>query len=33
MPYAISYASIYVVSSIFNIFNVTMTNIVTSEGV
>ena len=32
MPYAISYASIYVVSSIFNIFNVTMTNIVTSEG-
>ncbi|NMS89263.1 MATE family efflux transporter [Clostridioides difficile] len=32
MPYAVSYASIYVVSSIFNIFNVTMTNIVTSEG-
>lgn len=32
MPYAMSYASIYVVSSIFNVFNVTMTNIVTSEG-
>lgn len=32
MPYAVSYASIYVVSSIFNVFNVTMTNIVTSEG-
>ncbi|MER0281940.1 MATE family efflux transporter [Clostridioides difficile] len=32
MPYAVSYASIYIVSSIFNVFNVTMTNIVTSEG-
>ena len=32
MPYAITYARIYVLSSIFNIFNVTMNNIVTSEG-
>lgn len=32
MPYAVSYASIYIISSIFNVFNVTMTNIVTSEG-
>ncbi|MDI0266555.1 MATE family efflux transporter [Clostridioides difficile] len=32
MPYAVSYASIYIVSSIFNVFNVTMTNIVISEG-
>ena len=32
LPYAEIYAGIYVVSSIFNIFNVTMNNIVTSEG-
>lgn len=32
MPYAVTYGSIYVVSSIFNVFNVTMNNIVTSEG-
>lgn len=32
MPYAVTYANIYIVSSIFNIFNVTMNNIVTSEG-
>ena len=32
MPYAITYASIYIISCIFNVFNVTMNNIVTSEG-
>ncbi len=32
MPYAVTYASIYTVSSILNVFNVTMNNIVTSEG-
>lgn len=32
MPYATTYASIYIVSCIFNVFNVTMNNIVTSEG-
>lgn len=32
MPYAVSYANIYIVSCIFNVFNVTMNNIVTSEG-
>lgn len=32
MPYAISYTSIYIIFSIFNIFNVTMNNIITSEG-
>ena len=32
MPYAVSYTSIYVVFSIFNVFNVTMNNIVSSEG-
>ncbi|MGI6070862.1 MAG: MATE family efflux transporter [Blautia sp.] len=32
MPYAITYARIYVISCIFNVFNVTMNNIVTSEG-
>lgn len=32
MPYALTYARIYVVSCIFNVFNVTMNNIVTSEG-
>lgn len=32
MPYAVTYARIYVMSSILNVFNVTMNNIVTSEG-
>lgn len=32
MPYAVSYTSIYIISSIFNVFNVTMNNLVTSEG-
>lgn len=32
LPYAITYTSIYIISSIFNIFNVTMNNLVTSEG-
>lgn len=32
MPYAISYASITITFSIFNVFNVTMNNIVSSEG-
>lgn len=32
MPYAVTYASIYIISCIFNVFNVTMNNIVTSEG-
>lgn len=32
LPYAVTYASIYIVSCIFNVFNVTMNNIVTSEG-
>lgn len=32
MPYALTYASIYILSCIFNVFNVTMNNIVTSEG-
>lgn len=32
LPYAITYTTIYVISSIFNVFNVTMNNIVTSEG-
>lgn len=32
MPYAVSYASIYIISCIFNVFNVTMNNIATSEG-
>ena len=31
-PYAREYAMIYVISSIFNIFNVTMNNIASSEG-
>jgi putative MATE family efflux protein len=31
-PYAVSYARIFVISSILNVFNVTMNNIVTSEG-
>lgn len=32
LPYATTYAGIYIVSCIFNVFNVTMNNIVTSEG-
>ena len=32
LPYADTYAGIYIVSCIFNVFNVTMNNIVTSEG-
>ncbi|GKX32125.1 MATE family efflux transporter [Vallitalea longa] len=32
MPYAITYTSIYISFSIFNVFNVTMNNIVSSEG-
>lgn len=32
LPYAVTYTGIYIASSIFNIFNVTMNNIVTSEG-
>jgi len=32
MPYALIYARIYVISCIFNVFNVTMNNIVASEG-
>ena len=32
MPYALAYARIYVISCIFNVFNVTMNNIAASEG-
>lgn len=32
MPYAISYTTIYITFSIFNVFNVAMNNIVSSEG-
>lgn len=32
IPYALTYARIYVISCIFNVFNVTMNNIVSSEG-
>lgn len=32
MPYAVSYTRIYIIFSIFNVFNVTMNNIVSSEG-
>lgn len=32
IPYAVAYARIYVISCIFNVFNVTMNNIVSSEG-
>lgn len=32
LPYASAYAGIYIASCIFNVFNVTMNNIVTSEG-
>lgn len=32
LPYALTYGRIYVISCIFNVFNVTMNNIVSSEG-
>lgn len=32
LPFAATYASVYIVCCIFNVFNVTMNNIVTSEG-
>jgi len=32
LPYAVTYTRIYIVFSIFNVFNVTMNNIVSSEG-
>ena len=32
MPYALSYARIYLLFSIFNVFNVAMNNVVSSEG-
>ena len=32
MPYALSYSGIYITFSLFNVFNVTMNNIVSSEG-
>ena len=32
LPYAVTYAEIYIISCIFNVFNVTMNNIATSEG-
>ena len=32
LPYAKTYAPIYIIACIFNLFNVTMNNIVTSEG-
>lgn len=32
LPYAVTYTRIYLVFSIFNVFNVTMNNIVSSEG-
>ncbi|MDE6204123.1 MAG: MATE family efflux transporter, partial [Lachnospiraceae bacterium] len=32
MPYAVTYTRIYITFSIFNVFNVTMNNIVSSEG-
>lgn len=32
MPYAVTYTSIYITFSFFNVFNVTMNNIVSSEG-
>lgn len=32
MPYAVTYTSIYIVFSLFNVFNVTMNNIVSSGG-
>ena len=32
LPYAVTYAEIYIASCVFNVFNVTMNNLVTSEG-
>lgn len=32
LPYAVTYTRIYIISSMFNVFNVTMNNIVSSEG-
>ncbi|WP_195267189.1 MATE family efflux transporter [Eubacterium sp. 1001713B170207_170306_E7] len=32
MPYALAYSRIYIICSIFNVFNVAMNNIVSSEG-
>ena len=32
MPYALTYSRIYILSCVFNVFNVTMNNIVSSEG-
>lgn len=32
LPYAVTYSTVYIASSIFNVFNVTMNNLVTSEG-
>ena len=32
MPYALTYARIYIISCIFNVFNVTMNNVAASEG-
>ena len=32
MPYAMTYTAIYITFSLFNVFNVTMNNIVSSEG-
>lgn len=32
LPYSMTYSSIFIIGSIFNVFNVTMNNIVTSEG-
>lgn len=32
LPYGITYGSIYIIFCIFNVFNVTMNNLVTSEG-
>ena len=32
MPYALTYSRIYMLSCVFNVFNVTMNNIVSSEG-
>ena len=32
LPYAVTYGTIYVISCMFNVFNVTMNNLVTSEG-
>ena len=32
MPYALTYSRIYILSCVFNVFNVTMNNIVSGEG-